>query len=67
LSDFRKFACPLCQGAGKVFVCEKRTLSNGTCCPPGTLHDNCPGQRLPCQACNGTGLRGYGAPSVLQE
>ena len=67
LSEFRKFACPRCLGAGKVFECEKRVASNGTCCPSGALRDNCPGQRVCCQACNGTGLRGYSAPPVLQD
>lgn len=67
LSEFRKFACPRCLGAGKVFECEKQVASNGSCCPSGMLRDNCPGQRVSCQACNGTGLRGYGAPPLLQD
>ncbi|RWB51195.1 hypothetical protein [Mesorhizobium sp.] len=66
MSDFRKFACPQCQGAGKVFQCDKWVASNGTCCPAGSRRENCPGQRLTCQNCNGTGLRGYSVP-VSQE
>lgn len=66
LSEFRKFACPRCLGAGKVFECGKQVASNGTCCPSGALHDNCPGQLVSCRACNGTGLRGYSAPSNVQ-
>lgn len=67
LSEFRRFTCPRCLGAGKVFECERQVVSNGTCCPSGALRDNCPGQKVACQACGGTGLRGYGAPSVLQD
>jgi hypothetical protein len=66
LGEFRRFACPRCQGAGKVFECENRVATDGACCPAGIRRDNCPGQKLTCQSCNGTGLRGYSAP-VSQE
>ncbi|WP_296745986.1 hypothetical protein [Mesorhizobium sp.] len=62
MNDFRKFACPRCQGVGKVFECDSWAASGGTCCPPGARRDNCPGQKAVCQSCNGTGLRGYSVP-----
>lgn len=49
-----------------MFQCDKWVASNGTCCPAGSRRENCPGQRLTCQNCNETGLRGYSVP-VSQE
>ena len=66
LGEFRRFACPRCQGAGKVFECERRVATDGACCPAGARSDNCPGQKQTCQNCNGTGLRGYSGPTTQE-
>ena len=67
MSDFRKFACPRCQGVGKVFECERWLASQGTCCPSGARRDSCPGHSETCQNCNGTGLRGYRLPPTQEQ
>lgn len=59
MAEFRRYTCPVCQGTGKAFTCEKRKASDGACCPGGVRRETCPGKFATCSYCGGTGIRRY--------